>query len=1202
MKNKMFVLILNVLLVSLFSPSVFSQDTVVRIEPLSVTSPDVGDIFSVDIVIENGRNVAGCQVWLTYNPNVLEYADFQKGRFFPDDAFYGKMWFDELSPTETRLRFAVVTSPLSQHKGDGTIITLFFRVLAVNPSFLLYLVEGDLSSGTGTLLSDAAGNLLLPHVDDHGNTRTDATPLIEVFAQDFPYISLEGHSGSVNSVAFSPDGKTLASGSYDNMILLWDAKMNNLLWKRDHSSTVFSVAFSPDGKTLASAGVGGSIYLWNVDTGAHKQTFEGHASLIYSVAFSPDGKTLASGSRDGTIRLWDVLTGKPKHVWDGSEVYSVAFSPDGKTLASGGWLIHLWDMDTGAHIKMLEGHTNWVVSVAFSPDGKTLASGSSDLTVRLWDTNTDELLQTLEGHTDKVSSVAFSPDGKMLASGSWDDLAAEDHIVRLWDTNTGNLLRTLEGHTDGVNSVAFSPDRKTLASGSEDGKVLLWDVSKLFQELLGVDDHGNTRTDATPLSSGVDGALWGAIKPNSDVDYFEVKISDPGELRLYTLFGRDMVFELQDSTGAVLPVDDDIEYGQYEDLRIRHNVSAGTYYVKVTGLSENYNESYRLRANFTPEPDDHGNTWNDATSLSLGESLSGVIETGNDVDYFSVEVLSRGKLTLYTTGDLDTFGKLERNTDNEPTVNDNSGSGLNFRIHHDVIQQTYYVRVTASSNMTGSYTIHASFTPAETTHTEPCHRPMVRVIYYYPSDQNIRDAPSNPLEWVGDSPQATNRDNLPVKLREVQEFFATRMDKHGYGRKTFLYETNTDQNIVVHEIQSSHDDSVLTNWANKDETTLLCEVLKDIKPKWSQRHNEDIDVSKDIYLIIIQMTSSNVTKSAPGVEGQISIKNVNGQQQCVWGGSSKVFKTLGPVNDLHKLGRRENFVSIVAHELGHAFGLPHDFSNGAYLMSYGDCLLRTTDDMGSLSPSTAHWLDVHPAFNKNCGNITNSPTKIKADKFSLKVEVRDTDGIHQIQLIVFKKVNPEWEASNISIPAPWLWFDGTSGLLDCNTEIEDWVLFDYRQLSGAESDEFDLKEMMKDVDPLKIKIRTIDTLGNMTEKELMPTKAGGVEAPGAPIQVSSLPKETILLSNYPNPFNPETWIPYQLANPADVTLTIYDIQGRIVRDLDLGHQRAGMYQSRARAAHWDGRNAQGEPVASGLYFYTFKADEFTATRKMLIRK
>ena len=132
------------------------------------------------------------------------------------------------------------------------------------------------------------------------------------------------------------------------------------------------------------------------------------------------------------------------------------------------------------------------------------------------------------------------------------------------------------------------------------------------------------------------------------------------------------------------------------------------------------------------------------------------------------------------------------------------------------------------------------------------------------------------------------------------------------------------------------------------------------------------------------------------------------------------------------------------------------------------------------------------------------------------------------------------------------------------------------------------------------KIAAIDDGGNILYFDLHIVPGASV-AP-APLAEKHLPKETALLVNYPNPFNPETWIPYQLATPADVSLTIYDIQGGVVRDLDFGHQRAGMYQSRARAAYWDGRNAVGEPVASGVYFYTLKAGEFTATRKMLIRK
>ena len=175
MKKKILVSILSVLLISIFSASVFSEDTVIRIKPLSAAQPDVGDVFSVDIVIENGQNIAGCQVWLTYNPTMLEYADFEKGRFFPADAFYGKIWFDELPSTEVRLRFAVTSVRPSQNSGDGTIITLFFTVLSVEPLSLLNLVEGDLSSGTGTLLADVNRKLLLPHVDDHGNTWTDAS-------------------------------------------------------------------------------------------------------------------------------------------------------------------------------------------------------------------------------------------------------------------------------------------------------------------------------------------------------------------------------------------------------------------------------------------------------------------------------------------------------------------------------------------------------------------------------------------------------------------------------------------------------------------------------------------------------------------------------------------------------------------------------------------------------------------------------------------------------------------------------------------------------------------------------------------------------------------------------------------------------------------------------------------------------------------
>ncbi|KAJ5827863.1 hypothetical protein N7447_004626 [Penicillium robsamsonii] len=286
--------------------------------------------------------------------------------------------------------------------------------------------------------------------------------------------TLEGHSSSVESVAFSLDGRLLASGSWDNTVRLWDPATGALTQTLEgHSNIIRSVAFSPDGRLLASGSWDNTVRLWDPATGALTQTLEGHSDWVESVAFSPDGRLLASSSGDNTVRLWDPATGALTETLKGhlSIVRSVAFSPDGRLLASGSGdkTVRLWDPATGALTQTLEGHSDWVKSVAFSPDGRLLASGSRDNTVRHWDPATGALTQTLEGHSSSVESVAFSPDGRLLASGSW------DNTVRLWDPATGALTQTLEGHSGWVESVAFSPDGRLLASGSGDKTVRLWD-------------------------------------------------------------------------------------------------------------------------------------------------------------------------------------------------------------------------------------------------------------------------------------------------------------------------------------------------------------------------------------------------------------------------------------------------------------------------------------------------------------------------------------------------------------------------------------------------------------------------------------------------------------------------------------------------------------------------------------------------------
>ena len=424
---------------------------------------------------------------------------------------------------------------------------------------------------------------------------------------------LWGHSDSVKSVVFSPDGSRVVSGSNDFTLRIWNvATGESEAELSGHSSWVNSVVFSPDGSLLVSGSTDGTVRIWNVATRESEAELRGHSHSVESVVFSPDGSRVVSGSFDNTVRIWNVATGESEAELKGHSgvVNSVVFSPDGSHVVSGSndGTVRIWNVVMGESEAELKGHLGGVNSVVFSPDGRHVVSGSDDSTLRIWNVATGESEAELKGHSGIVNSVVFSPDGSHLVSGSFDE------TVRIWNVAMGKSKAELKGHSDNVNSVVFSPDGRHVVSGSDDSTVRIWNAmtgepEAEFKGHLGIVNSVVFSPDGNRVVSGSDGravCIWNVVTKESEAELkghldslYSVVFSPDGNCVLFKSndntmhiwnVAMDESVELKGHTGAMnsvvfSPDGSHILFGLYDNTMHIWNVVTGESEAELKGHS-----------------------------------------------------------------------------------------------------------------------------------------------------------------------------------------------------------------------------------------------------------------------------------------------------------------------------------------------------------------------------------------------------------------------------------------------------------------------------------------------------------------------------------------------------------------------------------------------------------------------------------------
>ena len=958
------------------------------------------------------------------------------------------------------------------------------------------------------------------------------------FAQDYTTWGLpEGAKarlgkGVINDITCTPDGALLAVASQTG-IWIYDVQTGKeLALLTGHTGRINSIAFSPDGRTLASGSSDNTVCLWNASTRTETGRLEGHTAAVNSVSFSPDGHSLLSKGDDKTLRLWDVGTQMQIYTLEGhtGSIESVSFSPDGQTLASGGIddIVRLWDVGTRTEIGRLEGHTGYVSSVAFGTDGKTLASGSHDRTVRLWDVATQTEIGVLKGHTGWVNSVSFSPDGQTLASGG--NKYGDGHYfssgdVRLWDvtTQTGIVIYKyfLSGNVTGV---SFSPDGQRIAYKYEHffTRVEFWDV--------------NTRTNR----------YISTFKPEHTWDVLWVVVAQVRK-RGYLWFS------------TMLEAHTDLSYARDRSIQSVSFSPDGT--TLASGGWVGYNGRLWDVATLTQI-----GTFSTSAVNSVSFSPDGKTIVGGNHNYSSyrnnVFLWDVAKQTQISSLSIPRVNSVVFSPDGRTLA---SASGDDFYLYNDVVS-LWDVATQTEINR----------------HRE--HIGAAKSVSFSPDGRTLASAGS--IDGT-------------VRLWDVETWTEIAVLRGHTG--------------WVNSVAFSPDGKTIVSGSN-DHTVRLWNVATQTEISTLAGHTENVNsvvFSPDGHIL----ASGSDDNTVRLWDARVEIDRLEGHTAAV---NSVVFSPDGRIlasgsDDGTVLLWDIPEIEATSLLLGDSLTAKIDPGNdvdyfNVQIEAFGQLTLWTT---------TTDTLDTIGTLQDSEGVIfaTNADKNVDA-ALNFRIAQYMYPGTYYIKVQSADQKTGEYTIYAAFIPATDVNKDGVVDVLDLMIVAENFGISDATPAQGdvngdGEVNREDIITVLDALDAAAAPtaVTATESLQHWIDRAKQLNRTDARFQKGITVLqhllmtlTEPVPKATALLANYPNPFNPETWIPYQLAKPADVTLSIYAADGALVRTLALGHQAAGLYHSRSHAAYWNGKNKTGEPVASGLYFYTLTAGDFTATRKLLIRK